>query len=246
LIFDFQKQFRIDFSGGVAVEKLYEDEFGAKRNADQIGAFFGEAKRGTFIYFGEAGFNKTFNKRISIDGEIGFSANTFDLDFGASERYPRVSPAYLQYLIARKTNPNLEEPPLDPGKSFLFRYELEVDLQPTDPLNISFSYDRRLLTRNDTDLVAFDSNIFSLRTTYQFTRFIFSRARFDYETVEGSINSQLLFGINPSPGTAFYVGYNDNSFYRGFNEFDNRFDGGFRRDGRSFFIRASYLFRKSF
>ena len=113
-------------------------------------------------------------------------------------------------------------------------------------MNIRFSYDRRKLTRNDTDLVAFDSNIFSLRSTYQFTRFIFTRTRFDYETVRGSLNSQLLFGWNPNPGTALYVGYNDNSFYRGFNQYTNDFDRGFRRDGRSFFIRASYLFRKSF
>jgi hypothetical protein len=56
----------------------------------------------------------------------------------------------------------------------------------------------------------------------------------------------MLFGWTPSPGTAFYVGYNDNSFYRGYNYFISDFDTGFRRDGRSLFIRASYLFRKSF
>lgn len=246
LRFAFQDQLSLGFSGGVAKENIYEDEFGARRNNLQDGAFFGEAERGTFSYSGEAGVDKTFNERISFDVEIGFTANAFDLDFGASDRYPRVSPAYLQYLIDRQTNPNLEEPALDPGKAFLFRYDFGVDLKPTDPLNIRFGYDRRRLTRTDTDLVAFDSNIFSLRTTYQFTRFIFTRTRFDYETIRGSLNSQLLFGWNPSPGKAFYLGYNDNSFYKGFNDFNNQFDTRFRRDGRSFFIRASYLFRKSF
>jgi hypothetical protein len=246
LAFNFQDQLEVDFSGGFSIEHIYEDEFGARRNQFQEGAFFGEDERSTFQYFGEVEIQKSFNKRISIDGEVGFTANALDLDFGASERYPRVSPAFLQYLINRQTNPNLEEPALDPGKGFLFRYEMGVELKPTDPLNIRFSYDRRRLTRDDTDLVAFDSNIFSLRTTYQFTRFIFTRTRFDYETVAGSLNSQVLFGWNPNPGTALYVGYNDNSFYRGFNNFNNQFDNGFRRDGRSFFIRASYLFRKSF
>ena len=67
----------------------------------------------------------------------------------------------------------------------------------------------------------------------------------DYETIKGTLNSQLLLGWSPNPGTAFYVGYNDNSSYRAFNEFRGRFDDGLRQDGRRFFIRVSYLFRKS-
>jgi len=233
--FNFQNQLGIDFSGGVSREKLYEDEFGARRNANQQGLFFGDPERGATTFFGEVGIEKSFGKLFGFDAEVGFTKNAFDLDFGASERYPRVSPAAL-----------LGDDRLDPGKGFLFRYELGFRLQPTDPFNVRLSYDRRRLKRNDNSLTAFDSNIFSLRSTYQFTRFVFARTRFDYETVSGSLNSQHLFGWNPSPGTAFYLGYNDNSAYRGFNDFNNRFDEGFRRYGRSFFIRMSYLFRKSF
>lgn len=244
--FDFQNQFAINFSGGVGIENVYEDEFGARRSEFQSGAFFGEPKRGAFKYFGEVGFRKTFSKRLSVDAEIGFTSNDLDLDFGASERFPRVSSAFLDYLLLLPTNPTLARPRLDPGKGFRLRYEFDVNLQPTDPLNIRFSYNRTKLTRYDTDLTAFDANIFTLRSTYQFTRFIFARSRWDYETVQGSLNGQMLFGWTPSPGTAFYVGYNDNSFYKGYNYFTDAFDPDFRRDGRSFFIRASYLFRKSF
>ena len=116
-------------------------------------AFFGEPFRSAFQYFGDAGIEKTFNKRISIGADIGFSANAFDLDFGASEKYPRVSPIYLQYLIDLQTNPDLLPPPfLDPGKGFRFGYEFGINLQPTDPFNLSFSYERTKLTRNDTKL----------------------------------------------------------------------------------------------
>lgn len=246
LQFDFQDQLEMDVSGGVAIERIYEGEFGARRNSLQVGAFSGEPFRSTLQYFGEFGLEKSFGKRISLDGEIGFTANVLDLDFGASERYPRVSPVYLQYLNDLQTNPDLDEPALDPGKGLLFRYEFGLELQPTDPLNIRLSYERDRLRRNDTRLTAFDANIFSVRTAYQFTRFIFTRARWDYETIDGTLNGQMLFGWNPSPGTAFYLGYNDNLLYRGFNENTNRFDPDFRRDGRSFFIRLSYLFRKSF
>ncbi len=243
----FQDQLELGVDGGIGVEKVYEDEFGARRNDSQEdGAFFGEAERRTVLYFGGAFIDKTFNKRISIGANIGFTANALDLDFGASNKYPRVSPAYLQYLIDLKTNPDLDEPPLDPGKGLRYGYEVGVNLQPTDPLNIRFGYERTKLTRNDTGLTAFDANIFTLRPVYQFTRFIFTRARFDYLTIDGTFNSQIVFGWTPNPGTAFYFGYNDNSFYKGYNRFTDQFDPGFRRDGRSFFIRASYLFRKSF
>ncbi len=233
--FNFQKQLEVNFNLGTAYEKLYEDEFGARRNKSQLGVFFGEPERSALKVFGEIGMEKSFGKLFGLDAEIGFTKNSFDLDFGASERYPRVSPAALS-----------GDERLDPGNGFLLKYQLGLRFQPVDPLSIRFNYKRDRLRRNDNGLVAFDSNIFSLNSTYQFTRFIFARTRFDYETVDGSLNSQHLFGWNPSPGTAFYVGYNDNSTYRAFNDFNSRFDDGFRRDGRSFFIRMSYLFRKSF
>jgi len=68
----------------------------------------------------------------------------------------------------------------------------------------------------------------------------------DYDTLESNARGQFLLGWNPSPGTAFYVGYNDDVNYRGHNPFNGQYEPGFVQNGRTFFIRASYLFRKSF
>ena len=231
---NFQKQLHLSSQTGIAIERLYEYEFGARRNAQQQGAFFGDNFRSANQFSSKLDVEKTFSKQFGIDGGIGFRENAFDLDFGASERYKRVSPAALAGSSR-----------LDPGKGFSLSYDVGLSLQPTDPWSVRLKYERQKLRRNDTELIAFDSNIFSLRSTYQFTRFTFARVRMDYETVDGTLNSQLLLGWSPNPGTAFYVGYNDNSSYRGFNEFRNRFDDGLRRDGRRFFIRVSYLIRKS-
>jgi Domain of unknown function (DUF5916) len=236
----FQKQLQVRFGVGLGVEKIYEDEFGARRNANQSGGFFGDDSRGAFQKSFRVDVDKNINKRISVDAGVKFARNDLDLDFGANERFNRVSPWFLSPL-----RPALNEQ-LDPGKGNSFGYDVGVDLTPTDPLTISLSYEREKLTRNDTKLTAFDSNIFSLRSTYQFTRFIFARTRIDYDTLDATLNSQLLFGWSPNPGTAFYVGYNDNSSYKGYNDFREEFDNGFRRDGRRFFIRMSYLFRRSF
>ena len=111
-------------------------------------------------------------------------------------------------------------------------------------MTLSFSKSR--LTRQDTGLVAFDSNIYSLRTTYQFTRFAFLRGRLDYDTLGSRTLGQFLFGWTPNPGTAFYAGYNDDLNRNGFNPFTGQLEPGFRRNGRTLFIKMSYLFRKSF
>lgn len=232
---NFQKELFINSETGFGISKIYEDEFGAKRNAVQQGIFFGEDSRSAKQFWSDVRIEKTFNKRLNVEAGIGFGQNDFDFDFGASERYPRISPAALSGSSQ-----------LDPGNGFNFGYELELNLQPTDPWSVELSYEREKLRRNDNKLTAFDSNIYSLRSTYQFTRFTFIRARMDYETVDGTINSQLLLGWSPNPGTAFYLGYNDNSNYRAYNDFRSRFDEGFRQDGRRFFIRFSYLFRRSF
>ncbi len=232
---NFQKELQFRTGTDFEVSKIYEEEFGAKRNAAQPGIFYDENFRQANQFTVDAEIEKTFNQKISFGAGFGITTNEFDYDFGASERYPRVSPAAF-----------LGDSRLDPGQGLSIGYGVGVDLQPTEPWSIELKYEREKLRRNDNKLTAFDSNIFSLRSTYQFTRFTFMRTRVDYETVDGTINSQLLFGWSPSPGTAFYVGYNDNSNYRAFNEFRNRFDEGFRQDGRRFFIRFSYLFRRSF
>jgi hypothetical protein len=102
------------------------------------------------------------------------------------------------------------------------------------------------LARYDTGRVAFDDNIYSWRTTYQFTRFLFARARIDYSTLSSNIRGQFLLGWTPNPGTSFYAGYNDDLTRNGYSPFTDQFEPGFRRNGRTFFIKMSYLIRRSF
>jgi len=160
----------------------------------------------------------------------------FDFDFGSGSKFPRVSPAAL-------ADPNAL---LDPGPGDAFNLELGGEYKPTNGLTMSLNYSKNRLTRNDTHLLAFTDNIYSFRSTYQFSRFVFTRARIDYDTLGSNARAQFLFGYTPNPGTAFYVGYNDDLTRNGFNPFTGQLEPGFRRNGRTFFIKMSYLFRKSF
>jgi len=102
------------------------------------------------------------------------------------------------------------------------------------------------LVRHDTGLTAFDENIFSSRSTYQFTRNTFARLRIDYSTLQRRVRPQLVVGWTPNPGTAVYVGYTDDFNYNGFNPYTRHYEPGFSGNGRTFFIKMSYLFKKSF
>src|SRR5213075_3198510 len=121
-----------------------------------------------------------------------------------------------------------------------------VDYLPTKPLSMSMSIIHSFLRRNDTGLLAYQDSIYSFRSTYQFSRFVFLRGRIDYDTLSSNARGQFLFGYTPNPGTALYVGYNDDLTYNGNNPFTRQVEPGFRRNGRTFFVKLSYLFRKSF
>ena len=248
---------------GAGIERIYEDEFGARRNParNQPGAFFGEPTRTTTQPYFSLNASKNFSKQFALYGFVGSIINAFDYDFGAGNRFPRRSPAFIDYLDSPEynnyinllqlnpNNPNIQfpnPPALDPGRGWQFDLNVGGEYKPVDPLRISLDYTKSRLRRNDNGQIAFDTNIFSLRSTYQFTRFLFTRLRVDYDTLNANTSGQFLFGWNPNPGTAFYVGYNDNFNYRGYSPFTNQFEPGFERNSRTFFIRASYLFRKSF
>jgi len=238
------------FEAGDQMEHLYEEEFGAKRNAatNITGGFFGAPERKAQQPYLSFNANKVFNKRFNAYGFVGTIFNSFDYDFGAGPRYPRVSPAYLAWYnqCGQYSHCQQDPPPLDPGPGHQIDLNVGFTYKPTNPLTTSLDYTKSKLTRNDTGLVAYDTNIFSWKTTYQFTRFTFARVRWDYDTLSSRAAGQFLVGWNPNPGTAFYVGYNDTLRYNGFNPYTDGLEPKFARDSRTFFIRASYLFRKSF
>lgn len=166
-----------------------------------------------------------------------YNWGAMDFDFGTGNpRFPRVSPAALRLG---------QDAPFDPGAGNEWFFEGNVSYRPTDALRLQLFYTKDRLVRQDTGLTAFDDNIYSLRGTYQFTRFLFARARTDYSTLGSRVSMQYLLGWTPNPGTSFYVGYNDDLNRNGVHPFNREVVPGFDRNGRLFFVKASYLFRKS-
>lgn len=234
-------------------ERIFEEEFGSTRQAPSLRCFSAsQLQANPYIHCGFAGddserqtmrnniygyFGSTPSKKYSVYVFAIHNWGAFDFDFGAGPRFPRVSPAAL-------VDPDTA--PRDPGPGNQLHLESNFAYQPTNALRLTLDYTKDRLVRQDTGRVAYDDNIFTLRGTYQFTRFTFARARIDYDTLVASVRGQFLMGWAPNPGTSFYVGYNDDANYNGFGPFTNRLEPGFRRNGRTFFIKMSYLFRRSF
>ena len=228
-------------------ERLFDHEFGATREAKPCNPFSAGDDKCTF--FGESNERSSnkqhlsfyggsnFSKKIQFNAQVTNRWGHFDLDFGNGDKYPRVSPAAL--LLG-------EDAPLDPGRGSLFQFNGNITYQPTNELRASFGVNSQRLKRYDTGRVAYNVNILTTRGTYQFTKATFARLILDYNTLNSRLRSQALFGWTPSPGTAFYAGYNDDLNYDSLHPFTEQIVPGFRRNARTFFIKMSYLIRKGF
>jgi len=223
------------FGGGIGTgqDKIYEDEFGPSRAPGRAGAFFGEPERKATYYSLWTYGSKQFNKRLSVFADLSISLNNIDYDFGAGPDYPRVSPAALQFG---------QSVALDPGLGRGIYAGFGFDTKPTDNLSTSISYNRSSLRRNDTGLLAYESNYFSWRTTYQFSRFMNFKARTFYDTLSDRISGQYTFAWTPSVGKALYVGYNSSTSFNG-RQFGAP-HSGLMQLNRTFFVKMSYLFRR--
>ncbi|HEU4509782.1 MAG TPA: carbohydrate binding family 9 domain-containing protein [Pyrinomonadaceae bacterium] len=229
-------------------ERLFDHEFGATREAKPCNPF-SAADTDKCTFFGESNERSSnkqhlsffggsnFSKKISFNGQVTHRWGHFDFDFGNGDKYPRVSPAAL--LLG-------QDAPLDPGRGSLLQFNGNVTYQPTDELRTQFSINSQRLRRYDTDRVAFNVNILTLRGTYQFTKATFARLILDYNTLNSRMRSQALFGWTPSPGTAVYAGYNDDLNYDSIHPFTRELVPGFRRNSRTLFIKMSYLIRRGF
>jgi uncharacterized protein DUF5916/cellulose/xylan binding protein with CBM9 domain len=241
-------------------ERVFESEFGATRRAqpnclvNNNCTFAGNdderSAPSTGIYsYVESVLSKQFRLNAFVNRRWG----SLDYDFGAGPRFPRVSTAALAAEEAKARGfcnvsplPAVCNAPLDPGPGEFLHFDAGGTYQPTDELRFSLNFTKERMRRNDTGLLAFDENIVSARGTYQFTRYWFARARLDYDSIASNVKGQFLLGWTPNPGTAFYAGYNDDLNRSGFNPFSGQLEPGFRRNGRTIFIKMSYLFRKSF
>lgn len=248
-----------------AYERLFDHEFGPTREAKPCNpqggpnrcTFFGASNERSVMKHHISGyFGSNYNKKIQFNGQVTFRRNHLDLDFGNLPKYPRASPPALRARelaeagLCNDPDPTLRPvecfAPQDPGPGNLLQITAGITYQPTNELRMQLNLNKQRLVRHDTGLTAFDVNIWTWRGTYQFTKSYFARAIIDYNTLNSRVRAQFLTGWTPSPGTSFYIGYNDDMNYDTVHPFTSQITPGFRRNSRTFFVKMSYLIRRSF
>jgi hypothetical protein len=145
--------------------------------------------------------------------------------------------------------------------------QVYVTLQPIRQLTADNTY---LLDRDHSvadGAFVYESQTFRTKVNYQFTRAMSARVIVEYDSTLANpaetsllrtkqIGTEALFTWLPHPGTAIYIGYN-NDLQNLDRSLCNRLPGGacdpdntvaprapeFLNDGRQIFIKASYLFR---
>lgn len=232
-----QRQTFIGVTFQLGYERVLEHEFGANRTATRPGALFGQAERSANYWAFQGFIETTPTKKLYFFYFTDFTNGQMDYDFGAGQRFPRAS--YAAQTFGQNA-------PYDPGPGSQIIIDSTIRYQPTSAFKTQLDFHKIRLVRHDTGLVAFDDNIFSSRSTYQFTRNTFARLRLDYSTLASRVRPQFVLGWTPNPGTALYVGYNDDLNYNGYNPYTGLYQPGISGNGRSFFIKMSYLFKKSF
>ncbi len=115
-------------------------------------------------------------------------------------------------------------------------------LQPNSKLSLTLSLHHSHLKREIDEI--YDVNIIYSRTTYQFNKYLFARAIIQYDSFKKNLLTDLLVSFTLIPGTVIHLGYGGLYEQRDWqNDAWIPGQGSLRNMKRSFFFKASYLWR---
>jgi hypothetical protein len=176
----------------------------------------------------------------------------------------------LTYNLVTIRGGNVNYNPVSGGLPFLLNQnfvQFLFTLQPVKQLTADSTYllDRDFAVSNHA--FVYESQVFRTKLNYQFTRAISARVIVEYDSTlanpaettilrKKEIGTQALLTWLPHPGTAVYIGYN-NDLQNIDRSLCNRLPGGacdpnnttiprsplYLNDGKQIFVKASYLFR---
>jgi hypothetical protein len=176
----------------------------------------------------------------------------------------------LNFNLQAFRSGNVNYNPVAGGVPFLMNQETVQALFTLQPLRQLTADNTYLLDRDhavSNGALVYESQVFRTKVNYQFTRAISARVIVEYDSTLANpaetslkrtkgVGTEALLTWLPHPGTAVYIGYN-NDMQNLDRSLCNRLPGGgcdpnnttaprttnFLNDGRQIFIKASYLLR---
>jgi hypothetical protein len=131
----------------------------------------------------------------------------------------------------------------DPFPGTLTSAALVLRYQPSEQWLVDLRGTYSGFERSSDGQRLYDYAIFRAKTTYQWNRYLFFRGIAEYNSYRHQLLTDLLASFTYIPGTVFHIGYG--SLYEKVRWQDDRFVPGqdLLETRRSFFVKASYLWR---
>jgi hypothetical protein len=129
-----------------------------------------------------------------------------------------------------------------PFKGDYFGAGFGFTLQPNSKLNLTLSLHHSHLKRETEEI--YNVNIIYSRTTYQFNKYLYARAIIQYDSYKKNLLTDILASFTFIPGTVIHLGYG--GLYEKQDWQDGNWipgNGNLQNMRRSFFFKASYLWR---
>jgi len=114
-------------------------------------------------------------------------------------------------------------------------FGITLTLKPLTNLRLLYDFKNVMFDREKGGEKDYEINIISQRINYQISRPLSLRLITDYDDYEGELYTSILLSYELRPGTVFYFRIDDNQ--------ERGESGIFRRAGRYYFIKFSYLWR---
>jgi hypothetical protein len=126
--FNFRRQTFVQLVAFRDYERIFEEEFGARRAPGRPGAFVGDSERSTSWEGFVLKVASAPSEALAFSATVSNSWDVFEYDIGAGPKFPRVSPAAID-------NPDA---PLDPGPGRSRSIGGDITWRPTNSLRTSF------------------------------------------------------------------------------------------------------------
>jgi hypothetical protein len=122
-----------------------------------------------------------------------------------------------------------------PYLGFQTSYGIETNFKPLRNLRVQYHYRNNTFDKNYKGERVYQVNLISQRISYQLSRTLSLRLITDYNDYDGELYNSVLLSYELRPGTVFYLGVDDNQ---------EKDSGIFRKQGRYYFIKFSYWWRR--
>ncbi len=207
-------------------------------------------KKSDYLFFPSIRFSFSRQASLRIDYRM-ISEYWAGQDYKQSEVYLNGGSQFTKWLngsLRLRYGNRLYYDEEDPFTGKRLRLTLNARIQPSEKLSQDLGYTKEHFTRSSDKTNIYDLDIFFSRTTFQFNKYLFFRALIQYDNYSKMVLTDLLGSFTLIPGTVIHVGYGSLHQKQYWNSIDDEWEpnsrmGKYYQQTRSFFFKASYLYR---